>query len=182
MKRLTTLVALITLLAISGPVAAQNNELGFEARKERFGPGQYGERPGGSQRDRESMVQRRFEQMAEYLELTDEQTLQWKATLDDHLLGRQNTREQVDAWRQEFRQLAKAEQPDLRRLGEIALAIHREVELQSSSRDQLLIDLKKILTDEQVEKLDERLASRRAEKSGNRGQRRRGPGRSPDGG
>ena len=179
MTRLTTIVASAALLAISWPVGAQTGELGFEGKKERSYPGQFGERYGGPQRDRDSMVQRRLEKAAEFLELNEEQSLQWQVTIDEQRHARQALRDRVNNWREEFRQVAKAEEPDLMRLGEIALAIHREVEDLGSSRDQLKTQLTKILTPEQADKFDALMAAREVGQQGTRGRRRRSPAQAP---
>jgi len=179
MTRLTTIVASAALLAICWPVWAQKGELGFEGKTGRMSQGQRGERYGGQQRDRDSMAQRRLENMAEYLELSEEQSLQWQVTIDEQRQAHLAARDRVNNWREEFRQLAKADKPDLMRLGEVALAIHREVDDQGSSRDQLKTQLTKILTPEQVEKFDGLMAARQFEQQGNRGGRRRGPGQAP---
>ena len=141
--------------------------------------GQFGDRYGGQQRDRDSMAQQRLEKVAEYLELSEDQSLQWQVTIDEHRQARQTARDRVNDWREEFRQLAKAEEPDLTRLGEVALAIHREVDDQGSSRDQLKAELTKILTPEQADKFDALMAAREVGQQGTRGRRRRGPGQAP---
>lgn len=119
--------------------------------------------PGDGPREPGRWHAQRMERMVEYLELSESQTLEWQAILDAHRTAapdRQQTEEMVEAWQEEFRTLADQAEPDLERLGQLALDIHRSRESRSLSRERLFTELRSVLTPEQSDKLDALQAAR----------------------
>lgn len=152
---------LMTILAIAAATAA-----GAWAQPPDFAvfPGDEQARQGRWQGDR-------LERMTEYLELSDAQATEWQAIGEQHTEARVAHRERVGALREQFRQLAEHDNPDLEQVGQIALDLHREMETARSSRGELIQELEQILTPEQAERLAALRAAR--EMSGER--RHRGP-------
>ena len=165
MRKITLLVAAVLVLVALGPLTAQQQ--GFGKNRDARGPG--GERPGAG----------RLESVAQELDLSDEQSAKWQATIDEHFQSREATRKQMGELREEFNRLAETENPDLERLGEIALTLHREVRNTRPDRQQLITDLKAILTPEQVEQFDSLVASRQFAGPRERPMRRERPGQDP---
>ncbi|NHZ73245.1 MAG: periplasmic heavy metal sensor [Nitrospirae bacterium] len=104
--------------------------------------------------------ERRLEAAADYLELTDGQRVEWEGILDSHReTVRQEWQDRADL-RQQFRDLAEAENPDLTELGSLALTMHRRTEAMRSGRSDLNDQLASILTPDQVEKFEALKAAR----------------------
>ena len=153
---------LMTILAIAGATAA-----GAWAQPPDFAvfPGDEQARQGRQGRWQGD----RLEKMTEYLELSDAQATEWQAIGEQHTEAMVAHRERVGALREQFRQLAEHDDPDLEQVGQIALDLHREMETASSSRGELIQELEQILTPEQAERLTALRAAR--EMSGDRGHR-----------
>jgi len=114
--------------------------------------------------------ERRLEIAADYLELTDGQLVEWEGILDSH---RETTRKEWQALaelRQQFRDLAETETPDLAELGSLALTMHRGAEAMQSGRSDLDNQLASILTPDQAEKFEALKTARETVRPrGNRG-------------
>lgn len=166
MRKITLLAAAALILVSLPPVTAQSQ--GFARPRDGRGPG--GERTGAA----------RLETLAEELDLSEEQAAKWQQTIDKHFQSREAAHKQITDLRKEFNRLAETENPDLERLGEIALILHREVQDTRPQRQQLVSELKAILTPEQLELFDSIVASRRSSRPGERPMRREQPTREPD--
>ena len=113
--------------------------------------------PGDQEPGADRWQQRRMQRMIDYLELSDSQIIEWQALLDagtDQAPDPQQMAETHRAWREEFRQLAEQENPELERLGQIALDIFRAQEARRTAHQERAAELRTLLTPEQVEKLD----------------------------
>lgn len=110
-----------------------------------FPPPEGGRMPGG---------ERRFEAAAEYLELTDGQRVEWEGLLDRHRETARREWQELAELRQQFRDLAETDDPDLTELGSLALAVHRRTEAMHGRRSDLTDELAAILTPDQVEKFE----------------------------
>jgi Spy/CpxP family protein refolding chaperone len=166
MRKISLLAAAALILVSLPPVTAQSQ--GFARPRDGRGPG--GERTGAA----------RLETLAEELDLSEEQSAKWQKTIDEHFQSREATHKQIADLREEFNRLAETEDPDLERLGEIALILHREVQDTRPLRQQLVSELKGILTPEQLERFDSLLASRQFPRSRERPMRREPPTREPN--
>ena len=166
MRKITLLVAAGLLLVAIRPLIAQAQDFA----RPRDGRGPDAQRGGAA----------RLEVLAEELGLSEEQSAKWQATIDQHIQSREAIRKQMAELRQEFNRLAATENPDLERLGEIALTLHREARVTQPDRQLLLTELKAILTPEQLEQFDSLPASRQLGRSGERPMRRQRPTREPD--
>lgn len=166
MRKITLLAAAALILVSLPPVTAQSQ--GFARPRDGRGPG--GERTGAA----------RLETLAEELDLSEEQAAKWQQTIDEHFQSREAAHKQIADLREEFNRLAETENPDLERLGEIALILHREVQDTRPQRQQLVSELKAILTPEQLELFDSMVASHRSSRPGERPMRRERPTREPD--
>jgi len=166
MRKITLLAAATLMLVALRPLTAQPQ--GFDRPRDGRGPD--GERPGAA----------RLETFAEELDLSEEQSAKWQATIDEHFQSREATRKQIADLREEFNSLAETEDPDLERLGEIALILHREARATHPQRQQLVTELKGILTPEQVERFDSLVASRQFARPRDRSMRRERPTSEPD--
>jgi len=166
MRKITLLAAAALILVALRPVTAQSQ--GFARPRDGRGPG--GERTGAA----------RLEALAEELDLSEEQAAKWQATIDEHFQSREATHKQIADLREEFNRLAETENPDLERLGEIALILHREVRDTRPLRQQLVTELKEILTPEQMELFDTLVASRQYPRSRERPMRQERPTSEPD--
>jgi Spy/CpxP family protein refolding chaperone len=105
----------------------------------------------------------RIERMVEFLELSESQTSEWQALVESRTQSPSDHRamaEQLESWRLEFDRLAEQEDPDLERLGQLALDIHQAHAARRASREQLIDELQAILTPEQLEKLEALRATR----------------------
>lgn len=166
MRKITLLVAAgLVLLALQPSTAQQQG----------YGRPRDGRGPGG---DRSAVP--RLEAVAEELDLSAEQSAKWKATIEEHFESREATRKKMEELRVEFNRLAETENPDLERLGEIALTLHRGMRYSRPDRQHLITELKGILTEEQQERFDSLLASRQFGRPRERPIRRDQPGREPD--
>lgn len=103
----------------------------------------------------------RWQRVAEYLKLAPDQQSEWQRLLQSH-------RDQVAArWqrlgdlRVQFRGLAAESSPDLEQLGQVALDIHREMEIARSADEDLTAALESVLTPEQLESFMSLRAARR---------------------
>jgi len=99
----------------------------------------------------------RLERMVEILDLSESQASEWQALVESRAQSpsdRGAMEAQLESWQLEFDQLAQQEDPDLERLGQLALEMHRAHAARRSSRDQLIEELQAILTPEQLEKLE----------------------------
>lgn len=128
---------------------------------------------GGAEGDSfERWQEGRLVRMIEYLELSESQTIEWQAIVDRHTETAPDRGEMfksVGAWREEFRVLAADDNPDLERLGQLALDIHRAHESIRGSREQFHTELQTVLTPEQADKLEALEAAR--DFSGRRGRK-----------
>lgn len=113
----------------------------------------------------------RLERMTEYLELSEAQVTEWQAIAGQHKETMQSRWEHIGDLRNEFRQLADQDDPNLEQLGQLALDLHREMETARASRGALADELQAILTPEQTEKFEALKAA--GEIAG--GRRHRGP-------
>jgi Spy/CpxP family protein refolding chaperone len=167
MRKIFLILAAVIMAAPICPLTAQQQGFGR-------GPGD-GRGPG---------VERggapRLETIAKDLDLTEEQAAKWQATIDNHFQSIEATRKQMADLREEFNRLADTEKPDLERLGEIALTLHREVRDSNPQRQQLITELKGMLTPEQVERFDTLVASRQFSRPQERPVRRERPAGEPD--
>lgn len=111
-------------------------------------------------RPRHRAFEQRFEAIAEYLELSEEQAVQCQALFQQHRDEAQMRHQRAAELRQEFRELAAATNPDLEKLGGVALEMHRQMESLRGSKEQLVADVEALLTPEQVEKFEAFLAAR----------------------
>ena len=166
MRRITLLAAAALILVALQPATAQQQGYG----RPRDGRG-----PGG---DRSAVP--RLEAGAEELDLSAEQSAKWKATIEEHFKTRETTRKQMEELRAEFNRLAETENPDLERLGEIALNLHRGMRDSRPDRQRLVTELKGILTPEQQDRFDTLLASRQYGGPRERPVRRDQPTSEPD--
>jgi Spy/CpxP family protein refolding chaperone len=103
---------------------------------------------------------RRLEAAAEYLELTDGQQLEWEDTLDAHRQTVSQEWQDLAVLREQFRNLAETNDPDLAELGSLALTMHRRAEEMRGSRSDLNDQLASILTPDQSEKFEALKAAR----------------------
>lgn len=114
--------------------------------------------------------ERRLEIAADYLELTDGQLVEWEGILDSH---RETTRKEwqdLAELRQQFRDLAETENPDLAELGSLALTMHRHTEAIHRGRSDLDNQLASTLTPDQAEKFEALKTARETVRPrGNRG-------------
>jgi Spy/CpxP family protein refolding chaperone len=165
MRKITLLVAAGLILVTLQPLTAQQQ--GYGRPRDGRGPG-----------DRSAVP--RLEALAEELDLSEEQSAKWTATIDEHFKTREATRKQMEDLRTEFNRLAETENPDLERLGEIALTLHREARDNRPERQRLVAELKGILTPEQQEHFDSLVASRQFGRSRERPTRRDQPTGEPD--
>jgi Spy/CpxP family protein refolding chaperone len=166
MRKITLLVAIGLILATLQPLTAQQQ--GYGGPRDGRGP------------DAERSAVPRLEAVAEELDLSAEQSAKWKTTIDEHFRTRETTRKQMEDLRTEFNRLAETENPDLERLGEIALTLHREARDNRPDRQRLVTELKGILTPEQQERFDSLVASRQFARPRERPVRRDQPTREPD--
>ncbi|MGB3565185.1 MAG: Spy/CpxP family protein refolding chaperone [Thermoanaerobaculia bacterium] len=166
MRKITLLAAAALMLVALRPLTAQQQGFG----RTRDGRGPDGERPGAA----------RLETLAKELDLSEEQSAKWQATIDGHFQSREAKHKQMADLRKEFNELAETEEPNLERLGEIALILHREVRDTRPDRQKLVNELKVILTPEQVERFDSLVASRQFAGPRERPVRREQPTREPD--
>jgi Spy/CpxP family protein refolding chaperone len=114
---------------------------------------------------------RRLEAAAEYLELTDGQQVEWEGILERHRETVRLEWQGLAELRQQFRDLAETENPDLAELGGIALTMHRGTEAMRDMRSDLNEELQSILTPDQAEKFEALQAARETVRP--RGERRR---------
>ena len=166
MRKIFLISAAALMLLPICPLTAQQQGFG----RPRDGRGFDGERTGAA----------RLESLAEELDLNEEQSAQWQATIDGHFQSREAARKQIADLREEFNRLAETEDPDLKRLGEIALILHREARVTRPERQQLVTELKGILTPEQLERFDSLVASRQFARPRERPVRRERPTGEPD--
>lgn len=166
MRKITLLVAAGLLLVAIRPLIAQPQDFA----RPRDGRGPDAQRWGAA----------RLEHLGAELDLSEEQSAKWQETIDQHIQSREATRKQIAELRQEFNRLAETESPDLERLGEIALTLHREARDTQPDRQLLLTELKAILTPEQLEKFDSLLASRQFARPRQGPMGRERPTREPD--
>ena len=128
---------------------------------------------GGEEGDRfERLQEDRMVRMIEYLELSESQTIEWQAIADRHTETAPDRGEMfksIGTWREEFRVLAADDNPDLERLGQLALDIHTAHESLRASREQFHTELQTVLTPEQADKLEALEAAK--EFSGRRGRK-----------
>jgi len=103
---------------------------------------------------------KRFDRMAEYLELSESQASEWQTLVDEHTETGRARWERIGTLREEFRRLADTVDPDLDQLGQIALDMHREMETARSSQGQLLGELEAVLTPEQADRFEALKAAR----------------------
>jgi Spy/CpxP family protein refolding chaperone len=126
---------------------------------------------------RHRAFEQRFEAIAEYLELSEEQAVQCQALFQQHREEAQMRHQTAAELRQEFRELAAASDPDLEGLGAVALEMHRQMESLRGLKEQLAADVEAVLTPDQVEKFEAFRAAR--DVAGPR-HGRHGPGRFGD--
>lgn len=166
MRKFPFLAAAVPLLLAVCPLSAQAPGLG--------GP-DVGRRPAF---DRGGTA--RLEAIVEELELSEEQSAKWQTTIDKHIEYRETTRRQIADLRQELNTLLESEDPNLERLGKIVLTLHRETRDARPQRQQLISELKQILTPEQVERFDSLIASRQFAQPRPRAMQGKRPAREPD--
>lgn len=165
MTKKTLWTALVISIALGTSAAAQ--------------PPDYAVFPGDEEARHQRGQDGRLERMVEYLELSESQTVEWKAITDQHTEAIRNRLERVGTLRQEFGELADQPEPNLEDLGRIALDLHREVKAARSSRGGLFTELEAVLTPEQAERFAALKAAR--EFSGQRDRRgHRGGSKQPD--
>lgn len=117
---------------------------------------------------------RRLEVAAEYLELTDGQLSEWEGILDSHRGTMRAEWQDLAELRQQFRDLAETENPDLATLGSLALTMHRRSEAMHRGRSDLDEQLAAILTPDQAEKFEALKTARETVRPrGNRGRAHR---------
>ena len=148
--RKTTLLSILTLLALPASMQAQGP----------FGGGFEGDGP-------PPWMERRHERIAEFLELSEEQAVQWRALHEERTEAMRSRFEQV-------RSMLEAETPDEAAVGRAVIAAHREMEALSALGDELHAELAELLTPDQLEKL-ETVRQAREELGPRRGGRRGGP-------
>ena len=115
---------------------------------------------------------KRFERIAEFLELSTDQAEQWMAIVDEQQSRGNLRRVEIADLRAQFDELADQDPPDFDQLGRVALEIHHEIEAVRRERDQIKVDLELLLTPEQVERFQELHASRESPGAGQGGPRR----------
>ena len=155
MRYRTLTITLIGLMILPVALCAQTpGAEGFHSpEEERF--------PGG---------ERRLEIAADYLELTDGQLVEWEGILDSHRETTRKERQDLAELRQQFRDLAETENPDLAELGSLALTMHRHAEAMHRGRSDLDNQLASILTPDQAEKFEALKTARETVRPrGNRG-------------
>lgn len=138
MKREILTLALAALTLTCVVVAAQ--------------PGGFGPPGDEGSAFRGRLHEQRLERMTAYLELDERQAEEWQLILDNHLAAVGDHRERMENLRDEFHSLADAADPDLQRLGQLALGMHREGLATRSLWDQVSLDLEALLTPEQAER------------------------------
>jgi len=107
----------------------------------------------GDERPRHDRWQNdRLDRMAEYLELSDAQTVEWETITEQHTQAIRERWERVGTLRDEFEALADSQDPNLEQLGQVALDLHREMKTARASRGELHTDLEETLTPEQAER------------------------------
>lgn len=143
--KLITVIAL-TLLAAPLALTAQPQKA-WEPFGEPAGP-------------RHRAFEQRFQGLADYLELSEEQVVQCQALFQQHREEAELRHRRAAELRQEFRDLAAATSPDLETIGGVALEMHREMESLRGLREQFVSDVEALLTPDQIEKFEAFRAAR----------------------
>lgn len=123
----------------------------------------------------------RFEKMANYLELDEQQAEQWMGIVEHHFQQAASHRDAIAELRSDFRQHAEMDDPDLDTLGRIALDIYTEMEATRVEREQMQSDLESILTPAQLHRFEAFRTAREFSGPGPRGPRHRDKLESADG-
>jgi len=123
----------------------------------------------------------KFERMASYLELDEQQADQWLGVVEQHFTEASSHHDVLAELRRQFRQQAEMDEPDLYTLGRIALEIHTEMEASRVEREQMKSDLESILTPDQLDRFEALRTAREFSAPGPRDSRRRGKLESTDG-
>ena len=130
-----TMLALVATLAL--PAVA-------DARPGHFRHGEGAER----------WMEARDDRMIEFLELSDEQAVTWRALREEHSEAQRSRFEAADALRDEVREMMDAAAPDAEAVGRAMIAAHREMEAARAARDELRESLAELLTAEQRERFE----------------------------
>ena len=119
--------------------------------------------------------ERRLEAAAEYLQLTDDQRVEWQGILAQHRETVRREWQELADLRERFRFLAETQDPDLAELGSLALTMHRRSEAMRDLRFSLDERLTSILTPDQLERYEALETARETVRSrGHRGRPHRG--------
>ena len=97
-------------------------------------------------------MSRRFETVAQFLDLDADQADQWLQTISDQQARAALRRDEIRELRNHFEEQAILEDPDLERLGQISLEIYNALQSSRLERDQIRTDLQSILTPEQQDR------------------------------
>lgn len=114
----------------------------------------------------------RFEQLADLLDLTDDQADHWRTAIDAHRKAVQSQGEEMRSLHEQIDAMVATENPDLEALGALTLSLHRGHEAMKASREALESDLASVLSPEQRDQFELLLEAR--ESFGPRGEGFRG--------
>lgn len=109
---------------------------------------------GGKGAGHERFAEHRFERLADHLELTEAQRAEAEALREQWLGGIRERFEANAASFEKIHQMAAAENPDATAIGELVIQMHREHEAVKAAHEGYRAELVKLLTPEQVEKLE----------------------------
>lgn len=109
---------------------------------------------GGGRGERSEEGGPRIERLGELLELTADQMEQWQVLTDAHRESARARGETMRNTREQIKDLASTENPNLEQLGRLTLDLHRGQESMKELREEFEGELAAILTPEQQNKFD----------------------------